>query len=77
MFCNIKPFKKKINKCLSRNPCFIRLCFAIMNKQEKINELKRVAILVLLDYVLQYDTPEKQRVVENVAILVLLDYVLQ
>ncbi len=34
------------------NPCFIRLCFAILEDQEK-KTLIKVTILVLLDYVLQ------------------------
>ena len=39
---------------LSHNPCFIRLCFAIINKDFIDGEVYDVTILVLLDYVLQF-----------------------
>ena len=37
----------------SRNPCFIRLCFAIEKEMTYEEFRNQVAILVLLDYVLQ------------------------
>ena len=36
-----------------RNPCFIRLCFAIKVPGKEHRHKRDVAILVLLDYVLQ------------------------
>ena len=38
---------------ICRNPCFIRLCFAIDDIEALIIRGEEVAILVLLDYVLQ------------------------
>ena len=42
-----------------------------------LNTIIRVAILVLLDYVLQLNKEFEKKIDERVAILVLLDYVLQ
>ena len=51
--------------------------FCNMTKGNLRDFEKIVAILVLLDYVLQYDDNELYVTEETVAILVLLDYVLQ
>ena len=76
MFCNlVNPYTNDEIE-LSRNPCFIRLCFAI-KYDPALDKLNYVAILVLLDYVLQYQVCSQITTVKNVAILVLLDYVLQ
>ena len=70
-------FKSNTYLVTSRNPCFIRLCFAMkfLEKGETLDH--GVAILVLLDYVLQWEIDSDFRQILAVAILVLLDYVLQ
>ena len=39
---------------LSRNPCFSGQCFAILQCLEVMGRVRKVAILVLVDSVLQY-----------------------
>ena len=57
-FAIYKSYTKSI-EISSRNPCFIRLCFAIAIQMVSNNGKIDVAILVLLDYVLQCSDLDK------------------
>ena len=76
MFCNTLN-NKFVFKFLSRNPCFSGQCFAIREPEEVCGHGDLVAILVLVDSVLQSVTGTFWRINKKVAILVLVDSVLQ
>ena len=79
LFCNKFTIEKTTTWSWSRNPCFSGQCFC--NTRRRCIYLQssiRVAILVLVDSVLQWFLPIcKNRNLEDVAILVLVDSVLQ
>ncbi len=75
MFCNTKT-RNNIPGPAGRNPCFSGQCFAILDNEARIDEYD-VAILVLVDSVLQYSKINLGSHYRRVAILVLVDSVLQ